>query len=133
VNILKFTQAGIFAGLIVARCAVYGTLFARLQADRTSREGERKMIGVTRAIGTLVGAAMVILSFAMPAHSQGLGLHNRPGNGGYDPTPPGGKTEKVDEKAYKSAIDRIPEPTQKYDPWGAARPAEPEKTKKKSN
>jgi hypothetical protein len=132
VNILKFIQAGIFAGLIVARCAVYGTLFARLQADRTSREGERKMIGVTRAIGTLVGAALVISSLAVPAYSQ-LGLHNRPGNGGYDPNPPGGKTQKVDEKAYKSAVDRIPEPTQKYDPWGVARPAEPEKTKKKSN
>ena len=53
------------------------------------------MSGVTRAIGTLVGAAMVISSLAMPAYSQ-LGLHNRPGNGGYDPTPPGGKTQKVE-------------------------------------
>jgi hypothetical protein len=91
------------------------------------------MIGVTRAIGTLVGTAMVISSLAIPAHSQGLGLGKRPGNGGYDPNPPFEKSQKVDEKAYKSAIDRIPQPTQKYDPWGAARPAEPEKTKKKSN
>jgi hypothetical protein len=91
------------------------------------------MIGVTRAIGTLVGAAMVISSLAMPAYSQGVGLGKRPGNGGYDPNPPFDKPKKVDENAYKSAVDRIPEPTQKYDPWGAARPAEPEKNKKKSN
>lgn len=91
------------------------------------------MIGVTRAIGT-VGAAMVISSLVVvPACAQGVGLHSRPGNGGYDPTPPVEKTQKVDEKAYKSAVDRIPEPTQKYDPWGVARPAEPEKPKKKSN
>ena len=29
---------------------------------------------------------------------------------------------KVDEKAYKAALDRIPEPKEKYDPWGVARP-----------
>jgi hypothetical protein len=94
---------------------------------------ERQMNGATRAIGFLLGAAVVILSLAVPAYSQGLGLGKRPGNGGYDPNPPFEKAQKVDEKAYKSAIDRIPEPTQKYDPWGAARPAEPEKNKKKSN
>lgn len=40
------------------------------------------------------------------------------------------KEEKppVDEKAYKAALDRIPEPKEKYDPWGAARPAEPAKS-----
>ena len=91
------------------------------------------MIGVTRAIGTLVGAALLISSLATPAYPQSLGLHNRPGNGDYDPNPPVEKGQKIDEKAYKSAVDRIPEPTQKYDPWGAARPAEPEKTKKKLN
>jgi hypothetical protein len=38
------------------------------------------------------------------------------------------KAEKktvVDEKAYKAALDRIPEPKEKYDPWSGARPAEP--------
>ncbi|MDH6258504.1 hypothetical protein [Bradyrhizobium sp. BR13661] len=28
---------------------------------------------------------------------------------------------KVDEKAYKAALDRIPVPTATYDPWGGAR------------
>ena len=32
------------------------------------------------------------------------------------------KKPVVDEKAYKSALDRIPEPKEKYDPWGVARP-----------
>ena len=35
------------------------------------------------------------------------------------------KKPQVDEKAYKAALERIPEPKEKYDPWGVARPAEP--------
>jgi hypothetical protein len=41
------------------------------------------------------------------------------------------KTEQkpaVDDKAYKAALDRIPEPKEKYDPWGGARPSEPKNT-----
>ena len=30
------------------------------------------------------------------------------------------KSRKVDEKAYKAALERIPEPKEKYDPWGVA-------------
>ena len=48
------------------------------------------------------------------------------------PNPQEKKEEKkpeVDEKAYKAALDRIPEPKEKYDPWGAARPAEPARKK----
>lgn len=44
------------------------------------------------------------------------------------------KTEQkkpvVDEKAYKAALERIPEPKEKYDPWGVARPAEPARKSK---
>ena len=35
------------------------------------------------------------------------------------------KKPVVDEKAYKAALERIPESKEKYDPWGVARPAEP--------
>ena len=35
------------------------------------------------------------------------------------------KKPQVDENAYKAALERIPEPKEKYDPWGVARPAEP--------
>lgn len=37
---------------------------------------------------------------------------------------------KVDEKAYKEALKRIPEPKEKYDPWGIARAPAPTHTKK---
>jgi len=37
---------------------------------------------------------------------------------------------QVDEKAYKAALERIPEPKDKYDPWGGARPNEPAKKPK---
>jgi hypothetical protein len=39
-------------------------------------------------------------------------------------------TPKVDENAYKAALERIPEPKEKYDPWGVARPSEPAKKPK---
>lgn len=39
-------------------------------------------------------------------------------------------TPKIDEKAYKAALERIPEPKEKYDPWGGARPGEPTKKPK---
>ena len=29
---------------------------------------------------------------------------------------------------YKDALERIPEPKEKYAPWGVARPADPNKT-----
>ena len=48
------------------------------------------------------------------------------------PNPQEKKEEKkpeVDEKAYKAALERLPEPKEKYAPWGAARPAEPAKKK----
>jgi hypothetical protein len=88
------------------------------------------MIGGAKAIKTVILAAIVISSLTLPAYSQGLA--KRPGNGGYD-GPPVENHPKVDEKAYKSALERIPEPDKKYDPWGIARPAEPAKSGKKSN
>ncbi|HKU06622.1 MAG TPA: hypothetical protein VJR30_11170 [Bradyrhizobium sp.] len=49
------------------------------------------------------------------------------------PSPQEKKVEKkpeVDEKAYKAALERIPEPKEKYDPWSGARPTEPAKKSK---
>jgi hypothetical protein len=40
------------------------------------------------------------------------------------------KRPAVDEKAYKAALERIPEPKEKYDPWGVARPADAAKKSK---
>jgi len=52
--------------------------------------------------------------------------------GGGEPYPVD-KKPKVDEKAYKSALERIPEPSKKYDPWDVARPADPPSAAKKPN
>lgn len=71
----------------------------------------------------MVAVAMLAL-IAMPAHAQKHGKSDADA-----------KTEqpkKVDEKAYKAALERIPDPKEKYDPWGVARPADPAK-KPKSN
>ena len=87
------------------------------------------MIGGAKAIRTLFVVAMVISSLTLPAYPQGWG--NRKSGG--PSTPRVEKHPPVDEKAYKAALDRIPTPDQKYDPWGIARPAEPAKTTKKSN
>jgi hypothetical protein len=49
------------------------------------------------------------------------------------PNPQEKKEEKkpvVDEQAYKAALERIPEPKEKYDPWSGARPTEPAKKSK---
>jgi hypothetical protein len=73
-----------------------------------------------------VAAAVILALVALPAQAQMGGGRRHQGNDS-------GATKKpqVDEKAYKAALDRIPEPKEKYDPWGAARPAEPSKQKSK--
>ena len=38
--------------------------------------------------------------------------------------------QQVDEGAYKAALEKIPEPKEKYDPWGVARPMDPAKKPK---
>jgi hypothetical protein len=37
------------------------------------------------------------------------------------------KRPAVDENAYKAALEKIPEPKGKYDPWGEMRPVPPAK------
>ncbi|KJC37077.1 hypothetical protein UP09_27870 [Bradyrhizobium sp. LTSP885] len=62
-------------------------------------------------------AAVVLAMIATPTLAQG----RRGGGGGDDK-----KTDtkpKVDDKAYKAALERIPEPKEKYDPWGVTKPA----------
>ena len=71
---------------------------------------------------TFMMAAAMLALIAMPAHAQKRGKADA-----------GTTTEQpkaVDEKAYKAALDRIPEPKEKYDPWGVARPADAAKKPK---
>ena len=69
-------------------------------------------------------AALACALTALPVHAQMAGKR------------PHDKSEKqpekksqVDEQAYKAALEKIPEPKEKYDPWSGARPAEPAKKK----
>ncbi len=77
----------------------------------------------------VVAAAVLALLpgvLALPAQAQMGGKRSRGGD-----TKSEEKKPQVDDKAYKAALERIPEPKEKYDPWGSARPAEPDKQKKK--
>jgi hypothetical protein len=88
------------------------------------------MTGRTRAMTTLAVAATVISGLVPPAYPQSI--QNRKSGGPSNPAPVE-KHPPVDEKAYKAALDRIPDSKEKYDPWGIARPPEPAKGAKKSN
>jgi hypothetical protein len=78
----------------------------------------------------VIAAAVLAIALLtlMPAQAQmgGGGRHHQ----GND-TKSDQKKPQVDEKAYKAALDRIPEPKEKYDPWGVARPASPDNKKAK--
>jgi hypothetical protein len=70
-------------------------------------------------------AAALLALIVIPAHAQMGGKRQRDDTPGKQDTRP-----KVDDKAYKAALERIPEPKEKYDPWGVARPADPAKKPK---
>ena len=72
---------------------------------------------------TVAMAAAMTALLAMPAHAQA----NRPKE---ESRKVEEKKPVVDEKAYKAALERIPDSKEKYDPWGGARPAEPAKKSK---
>ena len=74
-------------------------------------------------IFTVVPVMLALI--ALPAHAQ-MGGKRHQG----DEKKSEQKKPVVDEKAYKAALERIPEPKEKYDPWGVARPAEPAKKPK---
>ena len=71
-------------------------------------------------------AAVALAMLAMPAHAQ---LNNKRHAGDAQTKADPGRP-KVDEKAYKAALERIPEPKEKYDPWSAARPGDAAKKSK---
>ena len=72
-------------------------------------------------------AVVLLALIAVPAYAQ---------MGGKRPLGDDKKREEkkpqIDEKAYKAALERIPEPKEKFDPWGVARPAEPVRKNQKS-
>ena len=60
-----------------------------------------------------IAAAMAIALLATPAMAQ-MGGRRHQGEEKAAAKP----GVKIDEGAYKAALERIPEPKQKYDPWG---------------
>ena len=82
--------------------------------------------GKKTAMRAFTIAAIALALLAAPAHAQLSGKrHAGDAEKKADPGRP-----KVDEKAYKAALERIPEPKEKYDPWGVARPADAAKKSK---
>ena len=67
-------------------------------------------------------ATVILALVAVPAYAQ----RRQPNEEKKTEAP----EKKVDDKAYKAALERIPEPKDKYDPWGVARPVEPAKKPK---
>ena len=67
--------------------------------------------------------ALAIVMLAMPAHSQGsMGAGaGKPADRAPPPPPPDAQQKKKDEKAFNDAVNRIPAPDKKYDPWGVVR------------
>ena len=89
---------------------------ARLKKRSTLRSSS----GSYRAADYLAGFLLALVT--LPAQAQMGGMGKRGGGGGETKTDD--KKPKVDEKAYKDALKRIPEPKEKYDPWGGARPSD---------
>lgn len=87
-----------------------------VQKNRDGRE--------TEAMKTIMIAAAMLALMAMPAHAQ-MGNKRHQGDDKKTSEP----NKKIDEKAYKAALERIPEPKEKYDPWGVARPTDSAKPK----
>ncbi len=74
---------------------------------------------------TVTVATVMLALIAMPAQAQMGGKRHQSDDKKTDQS-----TKKIDEKAYKAALERIPEPKEKYDPWGIARPGDPAKKPK---
>ena len=74
-----------------------------------------RILTVALAIGALTAAPSAVLAQAKRPNPQDKKQEKKP---------------EVDENAYKAALERIPEPKEKYDPWSGARPSEPAKKSK---
>jgi hypothetical protein len=84
------------------------------------------MAGRAKAAEMACVVAAVTLLLAPSASAQGKkGSHAAPTA---DDTKP-----KVDDKAYKAALDRIPTPKKPYDPWDQVHSSEPAKPSGKTN
>jgi hypothetical protein len=63
-----------------------------------------------------------VTALIVPTQAQDFGEHSHK-----PPQFPVENHPRVSEKDYKAALEKIPTPTQKYDPWGVAHTNEPQK------
>jgi hypothetical protein len=90
------------------------------------RKQEKDMAARTKTPEIALVIAAVMLLLAPSAYAQ-------QGKKGGHSTPLTENKPKVDDKAYKAALDRIPTPKKPYDPWGPVHDAEPAKPPGKTN
>jgi hypothetical protein len=83
------------------------------------------MAGRAKAAEIACVVAAVTLLLAPSASAQG--------KKGSHAAPPTDTKPKVDDKAYKAALDRIPTPKKPYDPWDQVHSSEPPKPSGKTN
>jgi hypothetical protein len=79
----------------------------------------------TSAMRIFTVAAVMLALLALPAQAQVNGKRHQ-GDAKKDEP----KAKKIDEEAYKAALQRIPDSKEKYDPWAITKPAEPAKKPK---
>ena len=66
------------------------------------------------------GLAMMTTATSMTSADAQMGDGRHRGGGGNDSDQKAmPKTPKVDEKAYKAALEKIPDSKEKFDPWGS--------------
>ena len=74
----------------------------------------------------LMIATAILALIVVPAHAQMGGKRHQNNDKTEEKKP------QVDEKAYKAALERIPDSKEKYAPWGVARPADQAKKPKQN-
>jgi hypothetical protein len=75
------------------------------------------MAGRLKSAGTALVVAATLLLVAPSAYAQMAKKSHA--------APSTEEKPRVDDKAYKAALDRIPTPKKPYDPWGQVHDAEP--------
>jgi hypothetical protein len=116
-----FAEAGGWTGCSGPRDTDPGIAIIQSQR-RLGNLAERTQPMKTFTIATVI--LSLVAMHAMPAHAQGKRPHGGEEKKAKDDRP------KVDESAYKAALERIPEPKEKYDPWAVTKPVEPAKKPK---
>lgn len=84
------------------------------------------MAGRLNPFAMALAATAALLLLTSTADAQ---MGKKGGHGGQ----PTENKPKVDEKAYKAALDRIPTPKKPYDPWGQVHDDQAAKPAGKSN